>query len=127
MAKTYRHVYTYEGTTPMSRITKSDTYDRLKDVPELDANQSMSSSSMKEPLCMDMSFGKYTTYIENQMCFPLNDEHAISVIKGIYAERSTPDSRARLDADKQACIEFIQRNEFGDFQHGILRVEVEER
>lgn len=39
MAKTYRHVYTFEGISPLDKVKSIETYMRLKDVPKCGENQ----------------------------------------------------------------------------------------
>jgi len=83
MATTYRHVVTFEGTRPSSRIRNIQTFKRLFDVPSLKPNQMLISGSKPQMQSTDISFGIYKIAVNNQYVYAHNQDQALDVISHI--------------------------------------------
>ena len=113
MAKTYRHVYTFEGTRPLDKAKSIETYERLKDVPELGENQLMSSGQNKTPMCNNITCGTFQVQISNIYNAEWTIEDAVIFIHGLqFATDSniTPEMIEELEDSKKKILEFLYGN-----------------
>lgn len=121
MAKTYRHVYTFEGTRPLDKVKSVETYERLKDVPECGENQMMSSGQNKAPRCKDITCGTFQVGIANMFNMDWSIEGAVTFLEELdYNDPPTPDHLAELDDSKKKAREFLYENEYGEKTFGTL-------
>lgn len=133
MAKTYRHVYTLEGNKPLDKVMSVETYERLKDVPELGENQMMSSGQNKIPRCNSITCGTFQVQISNISNTGWTIEDAVLFIHGIqFAPNSniTPEEVEDLEDSKKKALEFLYENEYGEKKFGKLNpinVEIKSR
>jgi len=131
MAKTYRHVYTFEGTRPLDKVKSVETYERLKDVPELGKNQLMSSGQNKTPMCKDITCGTFQVGIGNIFNMEWTIEGATKFVENLeYNDPATPEEVKELEDSKKKALEFLHGNEYGKKEFGKLNpmtVEIKSR
>lgn len=123
MTKTYRHVYTFEGTRPLDKVKSVETYEHLKDVPELEENQLMSSGQNKTPMCKDITCGTFQVQISNINNADWTIESAIKFTSGLqFAMDSniTPEDIEELEDSKNKALEFLHENVYGEKKFGKL-------
>lgn len=121
MAKTYRHVYTFEGIRPLDKVKSVETYERLKDVPECGENQIMSSGQNKTPRCSGITCGTFQVGIANMFSMDWSIEGAITFLEELdYNDPPTPDDLADLEDSKKKALEFLYGNEYGEATFGKL-------
>lgn len=123
MAKTYRHVYTFEGTRPLDKVKSVETYERLKDVPELGENQLISSGQNKTPMCNSITCGTFQVEISNMYNAGWSIEDAVRFISGLqFAADSniTPEMVEELEDSKKKALEFLYGNVYGEMTFGQL-------
>lgn len=124
MAKTYRHVYTFEGTRPLDKVKSVETYERLKDVPELGENQLMSSGQNKMPMSNDITCGTFQVRISNiHNAGGWTIEDATMFISGLRFATDgniTPEMMEELEDSKKKALEFLYGNVYGEKTFGEL-------
>jgi hypothetical protein len=131
MTKTYRHVYTFEGTRPLDKVKSVETYERLKDVPECGENQMMSSGQNKTPMCTDITCGTFQVQISvlNNVMWTI--EGATKFVENLeYNDRATSEEVKELEDSKKKALEFLHGNEYGKKEFGKLNpmtVEIKSR
>lgn len=123
MAKTYRHVYTFEGTRPLDKVISVETYERLKDVPKLGGTQIMSSGQNKRPMCDKITHGTFQVQISTIHNTGWTIEDAVMFINGLqFADSShiAPELIEELEDSKKNALEFLHGNEYGEKRFGEL-------
>jgi len=123
MAKTYRHVYTFEGTRPLDKVKSVETYERLKDVPELGKNQMMASGQNKTPMCKDITCGTFQVQISNINNVGWTIEDAVRFINGLQfatGNNIMPEVVEELEDSKKKALEFLHENVYGEKKFGKL-------
>lgn len=121
MAKTYRHVYTFEGIRPLDKVKSVETYERLKDVPECGENQIMSSGQNKTPRCSNITCGTFQVGIANIFNMDQTIEGATKFVESLeYNGLATPEDLADLEDSKKKALEFLYGNEYGEKTFGTL-------
>ena len=123
MAKTYRHVYTFEGNKPLDRVKSVETYERLMDVPDLGENQLMSSGQNKTPMCNNITCGTFQVQVSNISNAEWTIEDATIFIHGLqFATDSnvTPEMIEELEDSKKMVLEFLYGNVYGERKFGKL-------
>lgn len=123
MAKTYRHVYTFEGTKPLDKVKSVETYERLKDVPERGENQLMSSGQNKTPMCKDITCGTFQVQISNINNVEWTIEGAVkftSTLQFATDSNITHEMIEELEDSKKKVLEFLHGNEYGEKTFGKL-------
>ena len=131
MTKTYRHVYTFEGTRPLDKVKCVETYEHLKDVPELGKNQMMASGQNKTPMCNDITCGTFQVWIECISNKEWTIEGATRFVKKLkYNDLATPEEVEDLEDSKKKTLKFLYGNEYGKMKFGKLNpmtVEIKSR
>ena len=131
MTKTYRHVYTFEGTRPLDKVKSVETYERLKDVPARGENQLMSSGQNKTPMCTDITCGTFQVWIECISNKEWTIECATRFVKNLkYNALATPEEVEDLEDSKRKTLKFLYGNEYGKMKFGKLNpitVEIKSR
>lgn len=131
MTKTYRHVYTFEGTRPLDKVKSVETYERLMDVPELGKNQMMASGLNKTPMCKDITCGTFQVGIGNIFNTEWTIEGATKFVENLeYNDPATPEEVKELEDSKKKALEFLHGNEYGKKEFGKLNpmtVEIKSR
>ncbi len=123
MAKTYRHIYTFEGNKPLDKVKSVETYERLKDVPELGENQLMSSGQNKTPMCNNITCGTFQVQISNLYNAEGTIEDAVMFIHGLQFAMDfniTPEMIEELEDSKKNTLEFLYGNVYGKKKFGKL-------
>ena len=130
MTKTYRHVYTFEGTRPLDKVKSVETYERLKDVPELEENQLMSSGQNKTPMSNNITCGTFQVQISNIHNAGWTIEDAVMFINGLQlatGSNVTPEEVEDLEDSKMKALEFLYGNEYGEKKFGNLNVVIKSK
>lgn len=121
MTKTYRHVYTFEGTKPLDKVKSVETYERLKDVPECGENQIMSSGQNKAPMSNHITRGTFQVGIGNIFNQDWTIEGATRFVENLkYSDLATPEEVEDLEDSKERALEFLYGNVYGASRFGKL-------
>lgn len=123
MAKTYRHLYTFEGIRPLDKVKSVETYERLKDVPECGETQIMSSGQNKTPRCSNITCGTFQVQISNINNVEWTIEDAVKFTNGLQFAMGNdiaPEMIEELEDNKKKALEFLYGNEYGEMTFGEL-------